>query len=66
MSYYKILGLSENATDNDILKVYRKLAVVHHPDKGGNPDKFKEISEAYEILSDIKKKQISNTDIFFH
>lgn len=58
MSYYKILGLPVNATDKDIIKAYRKLAVMYHPAKGGNPNKFKEISEAYEILSDIKKKQI--------
>ncbi len=54
--YYKILGVEKDATDNDIKKAYRKLAIVHHPDK--NPDdeeaaeKFKEIGEAYETLSD--------------
>lgn len=58
--YYKILGLNENATPDDIKKSYRKLAVQYHPDK--NPDnkeaeeKFKEISEAYETLSDSDKK----------
>ena len=54
--YYKILGVEKDATDNDIKKAYRKLAIIHHPDK--NPDdeaaaeKFKEIGEAYETLSD--------------
>jgi len=54
--YYKILGVEKDANDNDIKKAYRKLAIIHHPDK--NPDneeaadKFKEIGEAYETLSD--------------
>jgi DnaJ family protein C protein 7 len=54
--YYKILGVEKDAGDNEIKKAYRKLAIVHHPDK--NPDdeqaaeKFKEIGEAYETLSD--------------
>jgi len=58
MIYYKILGLDKDATDKDIKKAYRKLSVKTHPDAGGPEDKFKEISEAYEILSDHKKKQI--------
>jgi len=54
--YYKILGVEKDATDNDIKKAYRRLAIIHHPDK--NPEdeeaaeKFKEIGEAYETLSD--------------
>jgi len=58
--YYKILGIEENASPDEIKKAYRKLAVQYHPDK--NPDnkeaeeKFKEISEAHEILSDSNKK----------
>lgn len=58
--YYKILGINENANQDEIKKSYRKLAVQYHPDK--NPDnkeaeeKFKEINEAYEILSDENKK----------
>lgn len=58
--YYKILGVEKEASDNDIKKAYRKLAIVHHPDK--NPDdedaaaRFKEIGEAYETLSDGEKR----------
>lgn len=59
--YYKILGLSKGASDDDIKKSYRKLALKYHPDKNkeaGAEEKFKEVAEAYEILSDPKKKEI--------
>ncbi|CZR54448.1 related to tetratricopeptide repeat protein 2 [Phialocephala subalpina] len=58
--YYKILGVEKEADENQIKKAYRKAAIVHHPDK--NPDdkdaedKFKEIGEAYETLSDPEKR----------
>lgn len=54
--YYKILGVSKDATQEDIKKAYRRLAHKHHPDKGGSGDMFKEVSEAYQILSDRDKK----------
>lgn len=58
--YYKVLGIEKGATDSDIKKAYRKMAKQYHPDK--NPDnkeaedKFKEVSEAYEVLSDTDRK----------
>jgi molecular chaperone DnaJ len=58
--YYKILGVDKNSTQEEIKKAYRKLAVKHHPDKGGTKEdeaKFKEISEAYSILGDSAKRK---------
>ncbi|MDA8396372.1 MAG: molecular chaperone DnaJ [Actinomycetota bacterium] len=55
--YYKILGVSSSATDKEIQKAYRKLAKQYHPDANpGSEDKFKEISAAYEVLGDGKKR----------
>ncbi len=56
--YYKILGVSKGASDDEIKKAYRKMAHKHHPDKtGGDEKKFKEINEAYQVLSDKSKRQ---------
>ncbi len=56
--YYKILGVTRDASEDEIKKAFRKLAHVHHPDKkGGNAEKFKEINEANQILSDKTKRQ---------
>ncbi|RXG67290.1 DnaJ protein-like 1 [Armadillidium vulgare] len=57
--YYKILGIEKKATDDDIKKGYRKMAMKFHPDKNDSPDaseRFKEVAEAYEILIDKKKR----------
>lgn len=55
--YYHILGIMKSATEDDIKRAYRKLAHQYHPDKAGGDDKkFKEINEAYQILSDKNKR----------
>lgn len=54
--YYAILGVSKNASNEDIKKAYRKLAHQYHPDKGGDAEKFKQISEAYQVLSNQEKR----------
>lgn len=58
MDYYSTLGLQRNASEDDIKKAYRKMAMKHHPDRGGDEKTFKQVSEAYEILSDPQKKQM--------
>lgn len=58
--YYEVLGVAKSATADEIKRAYRKLALEWHPDRNkseGANDKFKEINEAYEVLSDAKKKQ---------
>jgi len=65
--YYEILGVTKEATDEEIKKSYRKLAMQYHPDKNDSPDaeeKFKEISEAYAVLSDSEKR--TSYDRFGH
>ena len=56
-NYYDTLGVSETASDNEIKSAFRKLAAQHHPDKGGNETKFKEINEAYDTLKNTQKRQ---------
>ena len=54
-NYYEVLGIQKGASKDDIKKAFRTLAHKYHPDKaGGDPSKFKEVSEAYQVLSDDK------------
>ena len=57
MSHYQTLGVDKTATQAEIKKSYRKLSMQHHPDKGGNEDKFKEIADAYAVVGDESKRQ---------
>jgi molecular chaperone DnaJ len=56
-NYYETLGVDKHAESDDIKKAYRQLSMQHHPDKGGDAEKFKELSEAYSVLSDPEKRK---------
>ena len=55
--YYKVLGVNEDATQDQLKKQFRKLSLKHHPDKGGNSEEFKKINEAFSILSDTEERK---------
>jgi molecular chaperone DnaJ len=55
--YYEVLGVSKTASADEIKKAFRKAAIEHHPDRGGDEAKFKEVNEAYEVLKDSSKRQ---------
>jgi len=55
---YEILGITQSATVEEVKKAYKKMAIKHHPDKGGDEATFKEITKAYEILSDENKRKL--------
>lgn len=57
IDYYQTLGVPRTATDDEIKQAFRRLAMKHHPDRGGDEKKFKEINEAYDTLSDPGKRQ---------
>ena len=59
--YYAVLGIDKKASPEEVKKAFRKLAQKHHPDKGGEEAKFKEITEAYSVLSDDKKRREYDT-----
>src|SRR6476469_3776634 len=55
--YYEGLGVKKDASADEIKKAFRKAAIEHHPDRGGDEAKFKELNEAYEVLKDPSKRQ---------
>jgi len=55
--YYEVLGVGKNASTDELKKAYRRLAVQNHPDRGGDEAKFREVSEAYEVLKDESKRK---------
>lgn len=55
--YYEVLGVSKDASPDEIKKAFRRSAVEHHPDRGGDEIKFKELNEAYEVLKDSEKRK---------
>ena len=65
MSHYDTLQIPKNASKDDIKKSYKKLALLHHPDRGGDEEQFKKITEAHEILSDDTKRQQYDNPSFF-
>jgi len=58
MDYYELLGVPRNASDKDLKSAFKKKAMQFHPDKGGDPEKFKQVNEAYQVLSDNQKRQM--------
>lgn len=56
--YYEILGVSKSASQDELKKAYKKAAIKNHPDKGGDPEKFKELAHAYDVLCDPEKREI--------
>ena len=56
-SYYKILNVVENCSQEDVVAAYKNLAKKYHPDKGGTTEEFRLISEAYEVLTDKDKRE---------
>src|ERR1700677_2401368 len=55
--YYDVLGVNKDASADEIKKAYRSEAIKHHPDRGGDEAKFKELNEAYEVLKDPEKRK---------
>jgi molecular chaperone DnaJ len=55
--YYEVLGIGKDASADEIKKAFRKAAIEHHPDRGGDEAKFKEVNEAYEVLKDADKRK---------
>ena len=58
MEYYNLIGVDKKATTDEIRKAFRKKALKEHPDKGGDADKFKSLSHAYDVLTNPEKRQL--------
>jgi DnaJ family protein A protein 2 len=56
--FYDLLGVQKNATTDEIKKAFKKKALKEHPDKGGDPEKFKDLNIAHEVLSNPEKREI--------
>ena len=63
-NYYETIGVSENATQEEIKKAYKKKAIQHHPDKGGDEEMFKKISVAFDTIGDACTLQYVNAKWF--
>jgi len=61
MDYYSVLGVDQNSSQDDIKRAYRKLAMKHHPDRGGDAETLQRINEAYEVLGNPNKKAVYDT-----
>jgi DnaJ family protein A protein 2 len=64
--YFSILGVKNDASADEIKKAYHVLAMKHHPDKGGDPDRFKDISRAYDEIQQYKKNPAANNHFHFN
>ena len=56
--YYEFLGVGTDAGDEEIKRAYRRLALQHHPDKNGDPEKFKKLTDVYDVLKDPAKRRV--------
>src|SRR6056297_3624330 len=56
MNYYSVLGVNKDASQSDIKQAYRRLAMMHHPDRGGDASKLSIVNEAYEVLGNTAKR----------
>lgn len=65
MNYYQVLGVTPNSTPEEIKKAYKKLASKHHPDKGGDPEQFKRVQEAYENITNPTAQRHPFEDVEF-